>query len=139
MNELATETAQLISEGLPILIPIVGAIALFGFLSIASWVDAQRREREAFFRHELLKKVAESPNGQQVVDLLRQEDADRMERKRQRIQLAGWVTLGVGLGVGLLVSQLARVPGVWAVGAIPALVGAALIVHASSSRRRRPS
>jgi hypothetical protein len=128
----------MITDVFATLIPIVGAVALFGFLSVSSWVDAKRREREAFFRHELLKKVAESPSAQQVIDLLRQEDADRIERRRQAIQLAGWVALGLGLGVGLLLSQLVSVPGLWAVGAIPALVGAAIVVHAGLTRRRRP-
>jgi len=137
MHQLATETAHLLTQTLPLLIPIVGTIALFGFLSVASWADARRREREAFFRHELLKKVAESPGGQQVVELLRQEEADRIERQRQAIQLAGWVTLGVGIGVGVLLSQLVRLAGLWAVGAVPALVGAALVLHANLTRRRR--
>ena len=60
-----------------------------------------------------LKKVAESPSAQQVVDLLRQEEADRIEHRRQTIQLAGWIALGAGLGVGLLLSQLVSVPGLW--------------------------
>ena len=138
MHELATETARLLTQTLPLLIPIVGSIALFGFLSVASWADARRREREAFFRHELLKKVADSPGGQQVVALMRQEEADRIERRRQAIQLAGWVTLGAGIGVGVLLSQLVRVvAGLWAVGAIPALVGAALVLHGILARRRR--
>jgi len=138
MHQFVAETASLLSQALPLLIPIVGSIALFGFLSVASWADARRREREAFFRHELLKKVADSPGGQQVVALMRQEEADRIERRRQAIQLAGWVTLGAGIGVGVLLSQLVRVvAGLWAVGAIPALVGAALVLHGILARRRR--
>ncbi|HEX4802960.1 MAG TPA: hypothetical protein VFV14_05590 [Myxococcaceae bacterium] len=140
MHELATETTHLLSQTLPLLIPIVGSIALFGFLAVASWADARRREREAFFRHELLKKVAESPSGQQVVELLRQEEADRIERKRQAIQLAGWVVLGAGIGLSVLMSALSaltHVPALWSVGVIPALVGAALVLHANLVRRRR--
>jgi len=136
MHQLATEATHLLTETLPLLIPIVGAIALFSFLSVASWADARRREREAFFRHELLKKVAESPGGQQVVELLRQEEADRIERQRQAIQLAGWIVLGAGIGVGVLLSQLVRVVGLWSVAAIPALVGAALVLHANLVRKR---
>ncbi len=137
MHELATETTRLLTQTLPLLIPIVGSVALFGFLAVASWADARRREREAFFRHELLKKVAESPGGQQVVELLRQEEADRIERQRQAIQLAGWVVLGAGIGVGVLLAALTRVAGLWSVGAVPALVGAALVLHANLARRRR--
>jgi hypothetical protein len=55
---------------------------------------------------------------------------------RNGIRLGGWVTLGAGIGVMLLLSQLVRVSGLWAVGAIPALVGAALLLHTFSMLRR---
>ena len=138
MNSLAMELAQSIMYVAPLLVPIVGSIALFGFLAVASWADSRRKEREAFFRHELLKKIAENPgsNADQVMQLLRQEETDRLERMRNGIRLGGWVTLGVGIGVMLLLSQLVRVSGLWAVGAIPALVGAALLLHTFSMLRR---
>jgi len=147
MHGLATELSRLILDGLPLLIPIVGSIGLFTFLGVASWADARRREREAFFRHELLKKLSENPSAeaQRVLDLLRQEETDRLadrgwgaeaqERKRHGIRLGGFVTLGAGLGIVVLLSQLAP-GGVWAVGAIPALIGLALVLHASTSRPR---
>jgi hypothetical protein len=37
----------------------VVAIALFTFLGVRSWANAQRREREAFYKSEAIKKVAE--------------------------------------------------------------------------------
>jgi hypothetical protein len=37
----------------------VVAIALFTFLGVRSWANAQRREREAFYKTEAIKKVAE--------------------------------------------------------------------------------
>ena len=43
-----------------IFVPIVGSIALFSFLAVASWSDARRKEREAYYRSETLKKIAES-------------------------------------------------------------------------------
>jgi hypothetical protein len=129
---------EVIVRVVPLLVPIVGSIALFGFLAVATWADSRRREREAFFRHELLKKLAENPssNADQVMQLLRQEEIDRIERMRNGIRLGGWVTLGVGIGVMVLISQLVRVSGLWAVGAIPALVGAALLLHTFGMVRR---
>ena len=38
----------------------IGALALFGFLSVASWADARRREREGYYRSEVFKKFAET-------------------------------------------------------------------------------
>ncbi len=142
MNELAIETAQAISQAAPMLVPIVGSIALFGFLAIATWVDSRRRERELFFRHELLKKIAENPgsNADQVMALLRQEEIDRVERVRDRLRLGGWITFAAGMGVSLLLSQLVRVPGLWAVGAIPSLIGLALLLSAfGMAQKMKPS
>ena len=131
MNLLALDATQVLIRVVPLLVPIVGSIALFGFLAVATWADSRRKEREAFFRHELLKKLAENPssNADQVMALIRQEEIDRLERQRSGLRLGGWVTLAVGIGVMLLLSQLVRERGLWVAGAIPALVGAALLVH----------
>jgi hypothetical protein len=140
MTGLAAELSRLILDGLPLLIPIVGSVGLFAFLAVASWADSRRREREAFFRHELLKKLSENPGGeaQRVLDLMRQEEIDKLERQRNAIRLGGWVTVGVGTGLGVMLSQLAP-GGVWAVGALPALIGLALVLHASTSGPRNKS
>src|SRR5262245_10427500 len=37
----------------------VGAVCLFSFLAVASWTDARRREREAYYRSEAIKKLSE--------------------------------------------------------------------------------
>jgi hypothetical protein len=140
MNGLAAELSQLIVQGLPFLIPIVGSIGLFAFLAVESWANSRRKEREAFFRHELLKKLSENPSdeSQRVLDVMRQEQIDRQERQRNGIKLGGWITLGTGVGLGVMLSQLAP-GGVWAVGALPALIGLAMVLHASTSDSRAKS
>jgi hypothetical protein len=37
----------------------VGLIALFTFLSVAAWTFARRKEREAYYKSEAIKKIAE--------------------------------------------------------------------------------
>ena len=37
----------------------VAAIAFFSYLGVRAWVNAQRREREAYYRSEAIKKIAE--------------------------------------------------------------------------------
>ncbi len=37
----------------------VGLIALFTFLSVAAWTSARRKEREAYYKSEAIKKIAE--------------------------------------------------------------------------------
>ena len=141
MYGLSADLAQAIVDGLPVMIPIVGSIALFGFLAVASWADSRRREREAFFRHELLKKIAENPGGeaQRVIDLLHQEQTDKLQRQRNMIRLGGWVTLGTGVGLVVMLSQLVPRYGVWAIGVLPALIGLALVLHTSTMGSRAKS
>jgi len=37
----------------------IGLIALFTFLSVSAWTSAQRKEREAYYKSEAIKKIAE--------------------------------------------------------------------------------
>src|SRR5207248_2634393 len=50
------------------------AIALFSFLGVRSWVNAQRREREAYYKSEAIKKIAEMQGAasEPVLALLRE-------------------------------------------------------------------
>ena len=52
----------------------VAAIAFFSFLAVASWATERRKEREAFYRAEAIRKIAEMPSNppEAVVQLLRQ-------------------------------------------------------------------
>jgi len=58
------------------LVPIVGSIALFSFLGVASWSEARRKEREAYYKSETLKKIAESSGegAKSALELLREQD-----------------------------------------------------------------
>jgi len=38
----------------------VGAIALFTFLSVATWTGTRFAEREAYYKAEMMKKIAEA-------------------------------------------------------------------------------
>ena len=60
-----------------------GAVGLFAYLSVAHWVDARTRDRQARDRLALLRRVAEqSPESAQlVVEQLRQEEAIARERE----------------------------------------------------------
>src|SRR5260370_22792113 len=42
-----------------VMIPVVGSVVFFAFLSVEGWAQQKRREREAFYRHEVLKKLIE--------------------------------------------------------------------------------
>src|SRR5689334_19892795 len=50
------------------------AICLFSFLSVRAWLNARQREREAYYRAEAIKKVAEMQGAtpEPVLEVLRE-------------------------------------------------------------------
>src|SRR5215472_9001881 len=115
-----------------IAVPVVGSIALFSFLAVASWSDARRKEREAYYRTETLKKIVESPGegANAAIELLREQDRRAALSRRSGQKLGGLITFAVGLGLMLFLHAVNREEPVYWVGAIPLLIGLALLVYA---------
>jgi hypothetical protein len=112
----------------------VGAVALFSFIGVASWADARRKEREAYYKSETIKKIAETPgaSGSAALDYLREEEKIAVRRQREGLKLGGLITTAVGIGLMLMLWGVGgkNEKGVILVGAIPLLVGVALMTHA---------
>jgi hypothetical protein len=121
-----------IQQMAPFLVPIVGSIAVFSFLAVASWSDARRKEREAYYTSETLKKIAESSGegAKTAMELLRAQQKNVMIRRLEGMKLGGLITAGVGIGVMLLLHGLEHEEPVYLVGMIPLLIGAALLIYA---------
>jgi hypothetical protein len=125
-----------IGEGIasiaPFLIPIVGSIALFSFLGVASWSDARRKEREAYYTSETLKKIAESSGegARSALELLREQEKNAVKRRLEGMKLGGLITAAVGIGVIVLLRGLEHEEPVYLVGVIPLLIGLALLAYA---------
>lgn len=114
----------------------VGAVALFSFIAVASWADARRREREAYYRSETLKKLADAEGGQAVADLLREEHRQAIIRRLEGLKLGGLVAVAAGVGLMVFLGGMEPKEPVYLVGLIPILVGAALLAHAFFVARR---
>jgi hypothetical protein len=120
-------------------------IAVFAFASIVVFVSTPARERQARDRLALLKTLAENPSEQarQVLDLIREEDAMRAER-REREERIGWIAGGliiiaVAIGLGLMLAIVGN-RDAWtvavAVSLIPFLIGCVLLGVGLLARRR---
>jgi len=117
-------------EILALLIPIVAMVAIFTFLSIAVWSEERRKEREAHYRNELMKKMLEQPGpaADRILDLMRGEEERATAQKREGRRLGGLVTMAVGVGLALLFWALSPGTGLWTVGLIPFLIGAVIFL-----------
>jgi hypothetical protein len=113
------------------LIPIVGSIALFSFLAVTTWSDARRKEREAYYTTDALKKISESSaeGAKSAVEYLREQNKNAAQRRVEGLKLGGLITAAVGIGVMALLRGLNHDEPVYLVGLIPLLVGLALLIY----------
>lgn len=140
------EVWRMLPQVFAVMIPIVGAIALFSFLAVASQAEARRKTEEARAKYEFLKKMTES-QGFDVQKYMQYQEAELAIKQRQSVEkrlLSGLILVAVGLGVGIFLYVMVGHVGVWTVGIIPLAIGAALIVsalmkgRAAAAERGRP-
>jgi len=113
-------------------VPIVGSIALFSFLGVASWSEARRKEREAYYTAETLKKISESSGdgAKSAVEYLQEQNRNARQRRLEGIKLGGLITAAVGIGLMFFLRGVEHEEPVYLVGLIPLLIGVALLVYA---------
>jgi hypothetical protein len=127
------------------LIPVVSIIAVFSWLAVASWSDARRKEREAFYKSETLKKVAEGqgPGATAALEYLREQEknaaqrsAERLRlselRRREGLKLGGLVNVAIGIALMIFLHELLRNHSqeIYLCGLIPLFIGVALLAYA---------
>jgi hypothetical protein len=113
------------------LVPIVACIAVFSFLAVATWADARRKEREAYYKSETLKKIAESSGegAKGAIELMRQQQSSSAKRRLEGMKLGGLIAAAVGIGVMALLHGLVNDVPVYLAGLIPLLIGVALLTY----------
>jgi len=115
-----------------IMVPIVGSIALFSFLAVTTWSEARRKEREAYYTSETLKKIAESSGegAKSALELLREQERNLVRRRREGMKLGGLITVAVGIGVMVLLRGILHDEPFYLSGLIPLLIGLAFLLYA---------
>jgi len=106
----------------------IGALALFSMISVATWSGARQKEREAYYKNDMLKKLAESQGAgaASALELLREEAIIGSVRTKQGLKIAGLVCFAAGLGVLIFLRAMVPDEPVYLCGLIVMLVGAAL-------------
>ena len=110
---------------------MVGSVATFGFFAVASWANARRREREAFYRSEVLKKLAESgaSGSTAALEMFREQERTALRNRVESQRLAGLMLAAVGAGLMPLLRGVASHHAAWLSGLIPFLLGAVLLLY----------
>ena len=106
----------------------VAATGMWAFVAVVTWTDIRRKEREAYYRHELLKKITEMP-GENGLALLREDERNSAQRRRENIKLGGLITSAVGLALMLFLRAFETDGRAYLVGLIPLFVGFALLIY----------
>ncbi len=113
------------------LLPAVGAVALFGFLAVTTWSEERRKERESFYRSEVLTTLIDNPGSdtKPIFDMIREEENRKLRRRREGLLLGGFITTAVGVGLMIFLHEVTDGDeGVWIIGLIPFLIGAILAI-----------
>lgn len=106
----------------------ISAVALFTMISISSWSDQRRREREAYYKADMLKKVAEAqgPAAASALELLREENRITTLQRKQGLKVSGLIVAATGLGMMPFLYALIHGAPIYLCGFLVLLVGAAL-------------
>lgn len=113
------------------MVPIVGSIALFAFLSVGAWADARRREREAYYKFEFRKRLVEAGKleADDVKAMVEFENDASLSSRKQGMLASGLILAGTGAGL-LLGLRFIEDEAVWMVGYIPLAIGIAMLAYA---------
>ena len=110
----------------------IGAVSLFVvFIPLVSWIDGRRKEREAYYRAETLRRISEASGeaAQTALELIREEARQEQIKKREGLKIGGVITMAVGLALIFFFLFASGDPHAWAIGMIPGLIGVAMLVY----------
>jgi len=106
----------------------VAASGMWAFIAVVSWADIRRKEREAYYRHETMKKISEMP-GESGLALLREDERNTARGRRENVKLGGLITSAVGVGLMIFLRAIDSREPAYLVGLIPFFVGIALLIY----------
>ncbi len=109
-------------------------VAFFSYLAVRMWLKSRVREKEAYFKNEAIKKIAESPDGAAaVLQYMREEKTFAEKQRREKLRLGGVVITAAGFGLTICLFAFERAehdpdPN-YLVGLILLLIGAAVLTY----------
>jgi hypothetical protein len=113
------------------LIPIVAIVSAFTFVIVVHWLDSQRKEREAFYKADTLRRVTEASGegAKAALDLMREDERLKRIHTREGMKIAGLINIGVGIGVLIFLHALLVGTPIYLCGLIPGFIGVGFLVY----------
>jgi Domain of unknown function (DUF6249) len=109
------------------MISVVGT-AMLSFLTVAVWLSERTKERDAHYRHETIRKLAEAGDSAGALEYLRETERSNAAGVRSKARLAGLITLAAGVALTIFLHQSVPGTAAYLVGLIPLLVGVAFLI-----------
>src|ERR1035437_2170334 len=89
-------------------VPIVAIISVFTMIIFAIWFGTRKREREAFYKAETMRRITESSRegAKAAIDLLREEEHLKRIKAREGMKIGGLICLAVGVALIIFLRML---------------------------------
>jgi hypothetical protein len=118
----------------------ISVIAVFSFVGVVSRANTRRMEREAYYKADMLKKIAESPAGgaEAALELYREEQRVLVRQKREGLRIGGFVLMAVGVGLAIFLGAVGGAS-VATCGALRFLIGVTLLASSVLGARGEES
>lgn len=111
----------------------IGAVALFAvFIPLVTFIDSRRKEREAFYKAETFRRVAEASgeSAKAALELLREDERIKAVKKLEGMKVGGLINIGVGIALLIFLYSLGGSGSPYLCGLIPLFIGLALLFYA---------
>ena len=112
----------------------VGAVALFAvFIPLVTWIDSRRKEREAFYKADTMRRLAESSGegAKAAIQLMREEERAKSIKIMEGLKIGGLINLGVGVALTIFLRALlgSGQGSPYLCGLIPGFIGLAMLTY----------
>ena len=112
----------------------VGAVALFVvFIPLVTWIDNRRKEREAFYKADTVRRLAEASGegAKAAIELMREEERIKTMKTIEGMKIGGVINIGVGIGLIIFLRVLlgSGSGSPYLCGLIPGFIGIAMLAY----------
>jgi hypothetical protein len=113
----------------------IGAVSLFVvFIPLVTWIENRRKEREAFYQAETIRRLAEASGegAKAAMELMREQNRLTRIKMIEGMKIGGIINLAVGVGLVIFLRVLLGTgPGSpFLCGLIPGFIGIGMLAYA---------